>query len=220
MSFVINVEKVENNASSNFTLNGSRTLYEETYDGTHAGWNKFRKDIMTEGGFQSTDFLLEGKQGESWIKLENVDQFEPFLDEAVNNGEMTIRVTIKSSSKKDKSKKTSKKNEIGNKATNSEDLEAGKSEQDTNDDKKSGKSSGCNPCKFAILLVLFVLLFGFWVVGLVVVLVIELFWLPFKCLCPCLCPCICCIEGVEKKAFALVFFVLKLPLRLIKHVLH
>ena len=38
MSFDISVEKVQGNSSTYFTVHGSRTLYEETYDGTRKRW--------------------------------------------------------------------------------------------------------------------------------------------------------------------------------------
>ena len=120
---------------------------------------------------------------------------------------------IYSKSDRPKKSKSAKQNE--------KDVEKGQLE--TSDGQKEDKSTRCwccYPCKLALLVALYSILFAFWVVGLVVAIVIELFWLPFKCLCPCLCPCFCCAEKIEKEVFALVFWVLKLPFTYAKKILN
>jgi len=215
MSFEIVVEKIQNNNSATFTIHGSKTLYEETFDGTHAGWHKFLSDITTECGLKPDSFTVEGQQQSgTWIHVEGPDQLDPLLDEAVKSHQLRVRVTVKDAKAAKKTKAV--------KATKTQQADIEKGQLETEEDKKHSKSACavcCFPVKLLILLVLYVILFAFWIVGLAVALAIDIVWLPFKIICPLCCPCICCAEEISKTVFGLVLWVLKSPFRLAKKIL-
>jgi len=209
MSFEVIVEKIHNNSSNNFTISGKKDLYEESYDGSHAGWYKFRKDIASQAGYKNDNWIIEIQdQSSNWILVQDGPSLNPFLDTAATSGKMNIKiqdVTVVSKSK--------------GKQANQKDVEKGlPHDQHT--------KTGCQalkccfwPIRFVLLVIIYILLFAFWLVGILGALVIDIFWCPFKIICPLCCPCFCCIEEIQKELFSLVLWVLKSPIRLARHFL-
>jgi len=219
MSFEIITEKVHGNTSTTLTHSGTKSLYEETYDGTHAGWFKFRKDVATTAGLKSEDWVLEVQDhSATWQRVDGAEALEGFLEAAAKSGKLLIRVHERKNEKKEKPAKVKGEKKMPSKER---DVEKGHTEHGS-----SSHSSECACCKclcwpvkLALLIIIYALLFGFWVVGLIVAFLIELFWLPFKCLCPVCCPCFCCAEAITKDIFGLVLWVLKLPVTIAKKIL-
>jgi len=223
--FEVVIEKTneERTEFNTFTTGGSQNLFEETFDGTHAGWERFRKDVTKACGPKSKAWLLEAKDASgNFVKVENGEQLNPFLEAAVNSGKLCIRVIDVGKAKSKSSKETK------NQKSNEKDLEKGKKNKDEKDSKSSDdKDDGCSYCSaiwFPVRLILLIgviypILFAFWLIALVIVLIIEIVWCPFKILCPLCCPCFCCIEEIQKKTFGLFMFVLKSPFLLAKKIL-
>jgi len=206
MSFDIAIQKVVGKSTSVHATTGKKELFEETYDGTHAGWHAFLSAISREVGIPKDNLVVELKNAvENYVKVDDAAQFEPFLNAAISSGKMGVRAT----DKKHYGKQT--KEEKGSTSTPTKDVEKGHQEKE--------HKKGCNPIKGFLLVIIYILLFAFWIVGLAVSLVIDLFWLPIKCICPLCCPCICCAEEITKDVFGLVLWVVKLPVTISKKIL-
>jgi len=231
-SFEIVIEKVHHGKFSHHKISeASKTVYEESFDGSHAGWFQFRKDVAHHAGFKSQDWILEVKDSsDSWVKVDSGEGLNPFLDAAIENHTMHIRVMeakeLVSKHHKHKHNKHDKSKE--------RDLEMGEVHHDhKKHHKKHHHESGsethivrhccwfifCFPPRLALLILLYALLFVFWVVGLIFCLIVDLFCLPIKCCCPACCLCECLAEEIVKDAFGLFLYVLKLPIKLAKFLL-
>jgi len=218
MSVEIVIHKVDSSGEHTYTTSGSKTLYEDRYDGTQSGLLKFRKDVEQACGVKGHDWVLQ-VQDESWVIIEKGSQLDTYLE----RGKIVVKVQDLANPpkvKKAPKEKTPKE------------AEEGKNEKKSNHSHSDDSDSGCACCictgvcrlicfpfKLAALILIYAFLFVFWVLALIVTFIIELIWCPFKCLCPLCCPCFCCIEEIEKKVFGLFFWVLKSPLILAKKIL-
>jgi len=204
-----------------FTTNGSKIVYEESFDGTNAGWEKFRKDITSASGVKG-NFDIEVKESSStYTKLTKGEDLNPYLE----SDKVTVRVISLTVNKTKNSKKKPKKEkdlEMGDTSNKSDKKSNNKSSSNSHDDSSTGCSCCkiiCFPCRLVLLFLIYAFLFVFWVLALLVSFIIELFWCPFKCICPLCCPCFCCLEEIEKEVFGLFFYILKAPFRLAKKIL-
>jgi hypothetical protein len=198
MSFEIIIE----NNSKIFTKEGSKTLYEETYDGTHSGWYKFQKDIASEVGIKDEHWKLYIKKDNDYILVDDANTFNELLENSINQGKMYVKIenTFKETKKK-----------------GTKDIEKGEHyPEHTNKGEHRNSSLICKCIKIPILIIISIPLIILWILGIVVSFFIELFWLPFKICCPCACLCICCAEEIQKEIFGLFFYILKMPFRFIK----
>jgi len=200
MSFEVIVYR-PNGVSSTFT--GSFKKYEETYDGTNAGWYNFRKDVKENLSLKKDDFQLELKVSEeTWVPLD-AGKFQEGLENAQKNGKLTVRHV-------DKNKKQVHDAEKGNL-----DVEHTKSSSSS-----GGRSCFGTFCRHLFLIIIYCFLFPLWLIGIVGCFIIDLIFLPIECLCPCCCICLECCEWTDKKAFKFVIWILKAPFKFAKKILN
>jgi len=224
MSVEIVIHKIDSKGENTFTTSGSKTLYEDRYDGTQSGLVKFRKDIENACGLKGHDWILQVQdEHNNWLIIEKGSQLDTFLE----RGKVVVK--IEDLSKSPKPKKAPKSPRQMEEATPEK-----KSKKEKKNESSSDDSDGCScPCwicrgtckllcfpfKLVALIIIYAFLFVFWLLALLISIIIEIFWCPFKCICPLCCPCFCCIEEIEKKVFGLFFYVLKAPLKLAKKIL-
>lgn len=217
----------QENGTSN-TFEGSKTKYEETYDGTSnflsqsfffrifihqffglgkilgSGWFNFRKDIKANLNLKKDDFQLELQKDENtWVPLTNGEQLQEAIDKAGSSGKIVVRLA-------------------GGKQTSPKNLESGTQQQQQQQQLQNTASSGggCGCCCRAIGLVLvYSILFPLWVICFLGCLILDLIFLPFECCCPCVAPCLCVAECIGKGAWKFVFWIVKLPFEFAKKML-